>query len=228
MRRTRTLGSLTVAVVGALAALAALAQAPAPAADQRGQAIPKVATLSATWQDFDAPAWESALACEAFKVTTAERKAVPARQPSLVRLAHDGVNLYVRFTAVEAESERARVMPPPVDEFARRFPRGDHAEIWIKHLGTIVFAFDRHGNRYEAWNYDQRFSSGFRLCCRGTPDGWQAVLKIPLRNVLGVGPPAESLGLSLVRHLDHGAGEVERSTATGQPPEALPKVSITW
>lgn len=216
------------AIVFALSAVSTFAQAATPGAQPEPPGLPKVPELSAEWRNFESAAWEKAAPLGGFKVATGDKNAAAARQPSEVRIAHDGKNFYARFTATDTDAVKAKVAPPPIDEFGNSFPRGDHAEIWIRNMGAIVFAFDRNGNRYEAHNYDQKLLSGFRVKSRATPTGWEAVLMIPMRSCIDIPKAPKDVGISFVRHIDHGDGNPERSTVTGQRANAMPSIKINW
>ena len=213
-----------------LFAVSIFAQALAPAAQKEEPIFLKVPELSAEWQNFESKAWDKGARLGDFKVATGDKNTVAAQaqQPSEVRIAHDGKNFYIRFTVTDTDAAKAKNLPPPLDEFGNIFPRGDHAEVWIRSMGMIVFAFDRNGNRYEAQNYDQKFFSGFRVKSRSTPNGWEAVLMIPMRNCIDVNKAPKDVGISLVRHIDHGNGKPERSTVTGQKANAVPSIKIQW
>ena len=208
-----------------LSASTSFGQAPAPVVPP---GFVKVPELAAEWQNFESKGWEKAGRLADFKVATGEVTAPAAGQASDVRIAHDGTAFYVRFTATDTDVAKAKTLPPPIDEFAKNFPRGDHAEVWIKNMGAIVFAFDQNGNRYEAKNYDQKFFSGFSMKSRHTATGWEAVLMIPMRCCLDLNNAPKEIGISFVRHLDHGDGKPERSTATGQKANAMPATKIDW
>ncbi|OGV48100.1 MAG: hypothetical protein A2X49_12880 [Lentisphaerae bacterium GWF2_52_8] len=188
----------------------------------------KIPELAAEWQDFDSKLWEKAARLGDFKLATGEKDAPPAQEPTEIRVARDDKNFYVRFTATDSQAAKAKSSPAPIDEFSNSFPRGDHAEIWIRNMGSIVFAFDKNGNRYEAQNYDQKFFSGFRVKSRKTANGWESVLLIPMRSCINVGRSPKDVGISFVRHIDHGDGKPERSTPSGQKASAMPAIKIEW
>lgn len=190
--------------------------------------IPKVPALALEWRDFEAKAWETAGQFNDFKLATGESNAPVASQPTEVRLAHDGVNLYIRFTATDSDLAKQKTSPPPFDDFERNFPRGDHAEIWIQTRGALIFAFDKNGNKYEANNYDQDFFSGFRTETRTTASGWETVLKIPMQNFLDVLKPPKAIRISLIRHIDHGDGKPERSSVAGTRDDRMNPVEVEW
>lgn len=191
-------------------------------------AFVKVPELTLEWQNFESKGWAKAGRFADFRVATGELKAPAAAQPSEIRIAHDGTAFFVRFTATDTEVAKAKTMSPPVDAFSKNFPRGDHAEVWIKMMGAIVFAFDANGNRYEAKNYDQKFSSGFSLKSRTTATGWESVLMIPMRSCIDLNKPPQDLGVSFVRHLDHGDGKPERSTSNGEKANTMSTIKIEW
>ncbi len=182
------------------------------------QPIPNLPELTNDPWDFDSPLWERGAMIGDFKVPDAHGgDPAPAGQKTEVRLAHDGQFLYVRFTAFDDAIDQA--VAAPLDEFADDFPQGDHGEIWVTSFGSMVFAFDCNGNKYDAHNYDSRFYSGFRVKSRRMENGWQSIVVIPLSKPLRGQPSAgKSLHLAFVRHLDHGADEPERSTAGGKIP----------
>jgi hypothetical protein len=220
------LRKISVGILFLLFAISSFAQAPAALKEEpRFLKVPELAT---EWQNFESRAWEKAAKLGDFKVATGEKVAPLAQQPSEVRIAQDGKNFYVRFTATDTEAAKAKSTPAPIDEFGNNFPRGDHAEIWIKNMGSIVFAFDRNGNKYEAYNYDQKFFSGFHVKSRSTASGWEAVLMIPMRSCIDVNKAPKDVGVSFVRHLDQGDGKPERSTVTGQKANAMPAIKIEW
>ncbi len=219
---------ILITAIFSIFAISSFAQAPAPAPLKEEPRFLKVPELATEWQNFESKAWEKAARLGDFKVATGEKAAPLAQQPSEVRLAHDGKNFYVRLTATDAEAAKTKTAPPPIDEFEKKFPRGDHAEIWIKNMGSIVFAFDRNGNKYEAYNYDQKFFSGFHVKSRSTASGWEAVLLIPMKSCIDVNKAPKDVGISFVRHLDHGEGKPERSTVTGQKANAMPAIKIEW
>lgn len=180
-----------------------------------GQTIPKVPELADDRWNFDSPLWDKASTVSAFKVPTDDgAPATPAVQQTEVRLAHDGVSLFVRYTMFD--DAIAKLKTAELDEFADEFPQGDHGELWVTQGGAQVYAFDPNDNKYDAQNYDRAFFSRFGVRSRKGDDRWQSILVIPLKSLFR-GPIGKGLQLAFVRHLDRGEG-VERSTATGQPP----------
>jgi hypothetical protein len=182
-----------------------------------GQTIAKVPELAEDRWNFDSTLWEKATAIGDFKVVGdgSGAAAAPAAQKTEVRVAHDGVNLYLRYTMFD--DAIGQLKAAELDEFGDEFPQGDHGELWVTQGGLQLFAFDPNGNKYDAHNYDKRFFSGFSVKSRKGDDQWQSIMVIPLKTLFR-GPVGKSLPLAFVRHLDRGAKDAERSTATGQPP----------
>jgi hypothetical protein len=176
-----------------------------------GQSIRKLPDLAKDRWNFQSPLWEQATKQASFK-SPGDTPAA-AKQATDVRLAHDGEFLFVRFTAFDDAVDQVKAAE--FDEFGDEFPQGDHGEIWITNAGTQVFGFDPNGNKYDAHQYDRRYSSGFRVKSRKAADRWESIIIIPLKKLYRI--PTATLQLTFVRHLDRG-GPVERSTATGQGP----------
>ena len=176
-----------------------------------GQSIKKLPDLAKDRWNFESPLWEQATKVSEFKVPG--DAPATAKQATEVRLAHNGEFLFVRFTAFD--DAIGQVKAADLDEFGDDFPQGDHGEIWVTNAGTQVFAFDPSGNKYDAHQYDRRYSSGFQVKSRKAADRWETIIVIPLKKLYR--RPTTTLSLAFVRHLDRG-GPVERSTASGQVP----------
>lgn len=189
-----------------------------------GQTIPQIPQLAREAWNFQSPLWEKAAKVDGFAVPAqGGAKPAPASQATEVRLAHDGTNLYVRYTAFD--TEMAKVKAGELDEFADVFPQGDHGEIWAGGDMTVL-AFDPNGNKYDAQHFDRGYFSGFLVKSRKLADRWETILVIPLKAILYRGKVASKVSLAFVRHLDHGEKTPQRSTASGKPPTAMASFTL--
>ncbi len=125
----------------------------------------------------------------------------PAPCKTDVRLLSDGDNLFVR---VNAENPSPNIMPKSEDE---KWPLGDNLELqFSRKRQLITFAFDGNGNAYDSLNSDRSWNSNWKVIEAGkTPNGWQALVSIPLKDI-GVNPADRKTfpGLLVVRNFDNG------------------------
>jgi hypothetical protein len=136
--------------------------------------------------EFDSLQWEKPRACDDFPGMTRTGTPVTASETTAIKAAHDGKDLYVRFTmSDQAIAERVTHAAAAEEE---RWPKGDHLEFWLfAGLDRYVFALNAAGAQYDAKNLDRRWESGWQLKVRRTDREWEAVAVIPLA-VLGLTP----------------------------------------
>ena len=128
---------------------------------------------------FDSLQWEKPRVCGDFKATTRSGTVVEASERTALKAAHDGRNLYLRFTASDGAVSRQNVLSPVAGKEV--WPKGDHIEFWLfGGRDRYVFAFNAAGAGYDAKNLDRRWQSGWTLKTRRSEKGWEAVAVIPM------------------------------------------------
>jgi len=139
-------------------------------------AVPEMASDEGA---FDSLRWNKPLACEDFKITSCAEAPTDASETTMLKAAHDGRNLYIRFTASDRAMARQKVLlPAPGKE---RWPQGDHIEFWLfGGRDRYVFALNAAGASYDAKNLDRRWQSGWTVKTRRSETGWEAVAIIPM------------------------------------------------
>jgi hypothetical protein len=138
--------------------------------------IPEIATDKG---DFDSLQWEKPMPCDDFRLTTRTEETPDAPESTLLHAAHDGRNLYLKFTVSDRMFDQYIAITP--DEMQERWPQDDHIEFWLFYGSeSRLFAFNANGARYDAKNLDRAWDSGWELRTRTTLQGWEAVAVIPL------------------------------------------------
>jgi hypothetical protein len=156
---------------------------------------------------FESVQWEKPAVLDDFKVTRRQGEILAASQPTTLKAAHDGKNLYLRFTAIDSGIAEAKAA---AKDDAENFPAGDHGEVWFG-LGKdhFQFAFDCNGNVYDAKNYDRDWNSNWRVVTTRTTGGWEGIAIIPM-DALGLKPGQETpLKWHALREISHGSEKSE-------------------
>lgn len=187
-------------------------------ATTQAQTVPVISEAQAQSADFDAPWWKDAIQITDFQVCNS-LSATPtaAAEQTIVQLTRSDTALFIRFIAMDSKIDQRD--QSALDEFADKFPAGDHAEVWLPNYGIVVLAFDSAGNRHDSRNFDSDYSSGMKLKTRVFKDRWEAIVVIPLKTIfprdLG-----KNLPINFVRHIDHDKSTDsqvhERSTPAGK------------
>lgn len=176
--------------------------------------VPGVEESTAEWEDFASPHWLKALRMADFKVLPdwrPVRKETLSRYPTEVKLMHDGKNLYVRITAA---SEPHADIPAPKENV---FPAGDRAEILFQ-VGTrtYYYAVGPGGESYAVadWGADRNWKSSREVKFISLPEGWGAMMKIPMAELkAGAGT---DVSVKLGRTMFPGTDKFEYSTYNGR------------
>lgn len=169
--------------------------------------VANVPELAFDGDKFESVQWEKAEALDEFQITRRSGEVRPASQRTTLKAGHDGKNLYLRFTAYDADIAKASAAPK---DAAENFPKGDHGEVWFTEgATTYLFAFDCNGNTYDAKGYDRTWDSNWRVTTRKTAEGWEAIAVIPL-DVLSLKPGQETkMTWHALREINHGTDKPE-------------------
>lgn len=163
--------------------------------------------------EFNSLQWEIPDAMENFTEETrfGERKA--AEQQTLVKTAHDGKTLYVRFYAKDTDIAKATARPKDDKEL---WTAGDHVELWFHGQSeTFLFAIDCNGNTYDARNLDRSWNSGWKVKTQKNEEGWEAIVLIPLESV-GLKPGQDNdMKWMIRREINHGREKPQWVSYTG-------------
>ncbi|OGV48102.1 MAG: hypothetical protein A2X49_12890 [Lentisphaerae bacterium GWF2_52_8] len=168
-------------------------------------------------ESFESVQWEKPESLNDFRTPPPTRigPSKVSSQASSLKAAHDGTNLYLRFTA--SDSKIANIKTIKGDGKTEIWPKDDHIEFWLNGPGgTYIFAFDAEGNKYDSKNYDRDWNSLWKLKVKKTESGYEAIAIIPLFD-LGLAPKQETkLQWFCVREINHKDSTPEESTYKGQ------------
>lgn len=144
--------------------------------------IPLVDESKNEWMEPTSPHWEKAVVIKDFKQVSDWRllgREHPSRHPSVVRLMRDQDHLYVRFDG--KDSDPGTLVQPEVPA-GMVFPNGDRFEVRLRNAqNRDFFLAVGPGNHV----YSQPPLGGrIKSVVAKEPDGWTAILSIPL-NVFG-------------------------------------------
>lgn len=165
---------------------------------------------------FDSLQWEKPPVCDDFRVTLRTAAVADASEATSVKAAHDGKNLYVRFTVSDRAIAEQKAMAPTAGQ--ERWPQGDHIEFWLfSGRDRYVFALNAAGARYDAKNLDRRWESGWESKVRKGESGWEAIAVIPM-STLGFVPGEDTrFRWFCTRQISRTDGSVERMSFQGRP-----------
>ncbi len=175
--------------------------------------LPLVEESTAEWSDFTSPHWFKALVMADFKVQPdwrPVRQEIPSKYPAEVRFMRDKANLYVRINAVSPEKY--------TQSKANVFPKNDRVELVFRSdKETYYYAVGPGGETYAVadWGADRKWKSIWEVKFTPLPDGWGAMLKIPLAELkMDVAEP--DVDVKLGRTLFPGTEKFEHSTYNGK------------
>ena len=138
------------------------------------------------------------------------------RRQRAVKAAHDGKNLYVRFTMSDQAIAEQNAMTSVGDQGALAV--GDHIEFWLfAGRDRYVFALNATGAKYDAKNLDRRWESGWQLKVRKGEQGWEAIAVVPL-SVFEFEPGQQTrFRWFCTREINRTDGSVEEISFQGHP-----------
>ena len=178
--------------------------------------VPAVPEMKADRGAFDSLQWEKAPACDDFKVTTRTATAKASSETTAVKAAHDGKNLYIRFTASDKAVYAQNATQPVAGE--ERWPQGDHIEFWISGgRDRYVLALNANGASYDAKNLDRRWQSGWEVKTRKLKGGWEAIVVIPMSAFNLVAGKETHFRWFCTREISRADGSVEHVSYQGLP-----------
>ncbi|OGV55926.1 MAG: hypothetical protein A2X49_08045 [Lentisphaerae bacterium GWF2_52_8] len=184
-------------------------------AEDSAISVPKIENAAAEWKNFDAPFWDNACKLANFKIPCSYGKPDSPREATEINIAHDGKNLYIRFTAFDEKVSAATAKP--LCNYKEFRPLGDMGKMlltgsWRK----IIFEFDCNGNKYDSKDLDKDWNSYWKLRARKTDKSWQAVMMIPFESIdFNPADPKAKLKGFFGREYSHGAKEPEESSFNG-------------
>lgn len=196
---------------------AAQASAEAPTSPPpQPTSVPRLPVALAADITFDSAVWEQAAVFTGFALAESVKDSRGVLQSTIVKMFHDGENLYVLYNAMDTSIDR--LAAEPVDEFSDTFPQGDHGELQLSY--GYAFAFGPQGNRYDAYRYDRAYDSAFKVKSRinnakdgddqtRQPTGWQSMVVIPMRGIIR--EFGRRVPMHFVRHYDGGMDRPQRS-----------------
>ncbi|OGV49486.1 MAG: hypothetical protein A2X49_00905 [Lentisphaerae bacterium GWF2_52_8] len=126
----------------------------------------------------EGPAWISAAELTDFSILGQPDK--KAKSPLSVRIAHDGKNLWLKFTAKGGKGP----FPPEENMWGR-----EHWEIFIqsdRSNGTVPYyhlAFDQNGEKYNAIAFGSKWDCEWTVFVRKNDDSWDAIACIPMKQL---------------------------------------------
>ena len=166
--------------------------------------------------DFDSLQWEKPSPCDDFKATTRTKDTPKAPEATMVKAAHDGEHLYLKFTASGGTASQEQAIVPVAGQ--EQWPRGDRIEFWLfAGRDSHVFAFNPAGARYDAKNLNRAWDSGWDLRTRRTQQGWEAVAVLPM-STFGFTPgEATHWRWFCTRQIDREGGSTDRMSYQGHP-----------
>jgi len=175
--------------------------------------IPEMAHDGGT---FGSVQWEKPQSLNDFKVPPPTRLG-PSKTPSQetrIKAAHDGKNLYLRFSAVDGKIGSVNAIKG--DGKSEIWPKGDHLEFWLSGAGgSFIFAFNAEGLMYDAKNYDRSWNSAWQLNVKKTEGGYEGIAVIPLAS-LGLTPKQETkTQWFCIREINHQGETPEEATYKG-------------
>ncbi|YCM44623.1 DUF4838 domain-containing protein [Verrucomicrobiaceae bacterium 227] len=137
--------------------------------------VANIPELAADTGDFDSIQWQKPEPCEDFMITTRSTTVELPSESTLIRAAHDGKNLHLRFTV---KGSAGSSQPADVGE---HWPKGEHLEFWLfSGRDRYVFALSGNGTIYDAKNLDRSWDSGWAVKFRKGDSGWEALAVIPM------------------------------------------------
>jgi len=165
--------------------------------------------------DFNSKLWSEAVLIDKFKVPVDYKTLKPAEEQTAVRILADNKNLYFLVRAFDANLNKAKVEPPPVDGYLNKFPIGDHLELQLSTGVKKILAFDMNGNKFSSTTYKPDKYCNYGLVTKRTPAGWEAIVTIKISSLkIPKLSKTKKIQLQVVRHLDHGDKPI-RSFAKG-------------
>lgn len=165
---------------------------------------------------FDSIQWEKPRPCDDFRSMTRTGTAAEAPEATLLKAAHDGKRLYLRFSASDQAIEQCNALLPVAGK--ERWPRGDHIEFWLfDGRERYVFAFNAEGAAYDAKNLDRRWESGWQLMVRKHKTGWEAIAVIPMSVFKFVSSQATHIRWFCTREISRTDGSVKQASYQGRP-----------
>lgn len=166
--------------------------------------------------DFDSLQWEKPAPCDDFRTTTRTEGTPDAPETTVVKAAHDGKRLYLKFTASDRTIREHEAIPPTTG--SEQWPRGDRIEFWLfEGRDSHVFAFNANGVRYDARNLNRAWDSGWDLRTRKTQQGWEAVAVIPLSTFGFTAGQSTHWRWFCTRQLSRKEGSTHRMSYQGHP-----------
>lgn len=146
-------------------------------------AVPKMASPPPDEFDPDDPWWKKAGAIGGLKLL---RTGEPAKHKTLIRLAHDGANLYLGF---KCDNPSVEGMSYSRERMAHdQWPKGEHVEVFIDgglaEKGVYYFlVFDAAGNQFDGIGTDPQWNGKWDVKTKIGKDSWTALVTLPLETI---------------------------------------------
>ena len=177
--------------------------------------VEKIDELSHDGHTFGSVQWEKPQVMSDFKITTRVGEVKESPYKTEIEAAHSGGKLYIRVAAFD--NDMAKIKSLPIDSSKERWPKGDHMELWFRQGNThYIFAFDSNGNKYDAKEYDSRWSSDWKVITQKGKDRWEAILIIPLKSIGLKEGQKSNLSWMASREINHGDSKAVNISYQGQ------------